>query len=636
MNTSTASIYILAINKDFPVAGQRNDSQGFRTNFHNIKSALQTITATMQTISTQTVVQFQDNDIGGYNFINLTLENSRTTTALPGYGTAPIDHSQANYWPITLLESGNHSLSVINMPNNTGTGVLTVSISTTTVGTTVTFISDEATVISLGPEDQPFNLGSSTPYFFRIWNDYTGDIPYIYVKKISQDIIHPALSSLVSSDTILGDTASFNTLTLGRFTYTVDNLKAVVVSGINETSTATGNLGLVPRITRAVITGTVVGKAGGTAHSIGVADTTGIYPGDKVRFAGTTSFYTVANTVGTLVNLTSTFDVGYANVGDTITFIGNQFSQPTVMTMSDNKTTDLYGSLSTGSAYNLKGTVYADQNTLQVTYADPDGVNTNTVEFNISTTITNTTPTDLATIGIAHQWLPAGAIIMWSKSKTKIPYGWWLCDGTQTPNGITTPDLRNRFIYGADGELNGIPTVIDPTHYTQITSGGTSTAVLLPHTHLGTATTFAVHDPGHAHRHIGPNRTSPIGTTHPTDLDGLSTTEHQHHGTSNDNNFLGNTNDTTHWGFDTASTSTAEQWLTSPQYTFQDQQGQSSKNYYLGPVADATPQFPSTPISGSGIELETRITIHSTGTNSLHSNLPPYRSLYFIYKWLTA
>ena len=607
MNTSTASIYILAINKDFPASGHRNDSQGFRTNFHNIKSALQTITATMQTISTQTVVQFQDNDIGGYNFINLTLENSRTTTALPGYGTAPIDHSQANYWPITLLESGNHSLSVINMPNNTGTGVLTVSISTTTVGTTVTFISDEATVISLGPEDQPFNLGSSTPYFFRIWNDYTGDIPYIYVKKISQDIIHPALSSLVSSDTILGDTASFNTLTLGRFTYTVDNLKAVVVSGINETSTATGNLGLVPRITRAVITGTVVGKAGGTAHSIGVADTTGIYPGDKVRFAGTTSFYTVANTVGTLVNLTSTFDVGYANVGDTITFIGNQFSQPTVMTMSDNKTTDLYGSLSTGSAYNLKGTVYADQNTLQVTYADPDGVNTNTVEFNISTTITNTTPTDLATIGIAHQWLPAGAVIMWSKSKNKIPYGWAICDGstgTDVTTGISwaTPDLRNHFIYGADSNINGIPTVIDQTTNRQVTSGGTSTGVLLPHTHAGTATTFAVFDPGHEHLTTGPDIAQSPFSNPQNDSKGP---------------YRQSPGSVGHWGFVTANDMIASQWLTGPENVFVDSLGHK-------------------PDSGMGIELETTIKVYSTGSTSMHSNLPPYTSLYFIYKWLTA
>lgn len=42
--------------------------------------------------------------------------------------------------------------------------------------------------------------------------------------------------------------------------------------------------------------------------------------------------------------------------------------------------------------------------------------------------------------------VPQGAIIMWSG--TTLPTGWGLCDGT-IQNGIQTPDLRDRFIYGA-------------------------------------------------------------------------------------------------------------------------------------------------------------------------------------------
>lgn len=43
---------------------------------------------------------------------------------------------------------------------------------------------------------------------------------------------------------------------------------------------------------------------------------------------------------------------------------------------------------------------------------------------------------------------PAGGIIMWSGSVAEIPRGWTLCDGQ---NG--TPDLRSRFIQGADPAL---------------------------------------------------------------------------------------------------------------------------------------------------------------------------------------
>lgn len=600
MNTSTASIYILAINENFPVTGQKNDSRGFQNNFRNIQSALSTINSNIDQLSTLTLARYVDNDINGYNFVNVNLENSKTPAALPGYGVNSIDYSRANHWPITLLNGGNHMLSIKNMPSNAATGVITVSISTTTANTTVEFVSDEATVISLGPEDQPFKLGSSTPYSFKLWNDYTGDTPYIYVKRISQDIIYPQLGSTLNSDTMIGDTAVFTGLSLGDLSYAVNASGATVVSGINELTTATGNLALIPRITRAIVTGTLVGIAGGFAHSIGVADTTGIYAGDRVRFAGTTSQYIVANTVGTLVNLTTAFDIGYVNVGDTATFIGNQFPQPTVMTMSDIASIDYYGSVSTGSAYNLKGTVYADQNTLQVTYADPNGTDLNTVEFKVSTTITNTSSNDIVTVGIAHQWLPAGSIIMWSKSRTKIPYGWWLCDGSIAPNGTTVPDLRNQFVVGADSELNGVPTVTDYRNH-QITQGGSTQGVLQSHTHLGTATTFAVHDPGHHHLAVGPNTTSPFPD--PT------------------NNVEGpydpSPQEKIYWGFTSEATAIAAQWLTSPEYTFSDKQGH-------------------TPSQGTGIELETRITVDSTGTTSAYSNLPQYRSLYFIYKWLTA
>jgi hypothetical protein len=41
--------------------------------------------------------------------------------------------------------------------------------------------------------------------------------------------------------------------------------------------------------------------------------------------------------------------------------------------------------------------------------------------------------------------MPVGSIIIWSGSVATIPLGWHLCNGL-----AGTPDLRNRFIYGAD------------------------------------------------------------------------------------------------------------------------------------------------------------------------------------------
>lgn len=68
--------------------------------------------------------------------------------------------------------------------------------------------------------------------------------------------------------------------------------------------------------------------------------------------------------------------------------------------------------------------------------------------------------------------LPTKAILAWSGSDASVPTGWAICNG-QTVGGITTPDLRNRFIVGAGGiyavgNIGGTATVT--------TAGGSVTA----------------------------------------------------------------------------------------------------------------------------------------------------------------
>jgi microcystin-dependent protein len=66
--------------------------------------------------------------------------------------------------------------------------------------------------------------------------------------------------------------------------------------------------------------------------------------------------------------------------------------------------------------------------------------------------------------------IPTGGIIMWSGSIVSIPTGWALCDGA---NG--TPDLRDRFVVGAGSS------------YSVGATGGSKDAVVVSHTHTGTA-----------------------------------------------------------------------------------------------------------------------------------------------------
>jgi microcystin-dependent protein len=96
-----------------------------------------------------------------------------------------------------------------------------------------------------------------------------------------------------------------------------------------------------------------------------------------------------------------------------------------------------------------------------------------------------TTTGKLTITQIADQIVPIGSILLWSGSIASIPTNWALCNGS---NG--TPDLRNRFIVGANVDNAGVANTNITGLNTQ--TGGTKDAIVVNHTH-------AITDPGHSH-----------------------------------------------------------------------------------------------------------------------------------------
>ena len=110
--------------------------------------------------------------------------------------------------------------------------------------------------------------------------------------------------------------------------------------------------------------------------------------------------------------------------------------------------------------------------------------------------------------GSSPQWgtvFITGMIMMWSGTIATIPSGWVLCDGSNS-----TPDLRNRFIIGANADDGGAAKTNVTGSATQ--SGGSKDAIVVSHTHTATVT-----DAGHTHTvnntggaHSGPLTNSPV------------------------------------------------------------------------------------------------------------------------------
>ena len=93
--------------------------------------------------------------------------------------------------------------------------------------------------------------------------------------------------------------------------------------------------------------------------------------------------------------------------------------------------------------------------------------------------------TDAATKGYVDGAIPIGGIIMWSGTIASIPSNWKLCDGLNN-----TPDLRNRFVIGADVDWGGFP--MTSITGTESRTGGIKDAVVVAHNH-------GITDPGHTH-----------------------------------------------------------------------------------------------------------------------------------------
>ena len=99
--------------------------------------------------------------------------------------------------------------------------------------------------------------------------------------------------------------------------------------------------------------------------------------------------------------------------------------------------------------------------------------------------------------------IPVGGIIMWSGTIGSIPSNWSLCNGS---NG--TPDLRNKFVIGANADDSGNATTnIETGTYSGSNIakqfGGFKNAVLLSHTH--TQTGGGTNDDGGSQVPGGPN-----------------------------------------------------------------------------------------------------------------------------------
>ena len=111
-----SSIVTTGIDATFPVAGQDNDSQGFRDNFSQIKTQLGTASTEITALQANRATTNATTSFNGHDVKNANLQDWGQKVVAKGSVTGTVDCDFEDGNVVTLTTSGNVSLTFSNFP----------------------------------------------------------------------------------------------------------------------------------------------------------------------------------------------------------------------------------------------------------------------------------------------------------------------------------------------------------------------------------------------------------------------------------------------------------------------------------------------------------------------------------------
>ena len=185
----TSNINYAAINENFPVAGQDNDTQVFRDNFSQIKTNFSEAKLEIEDIGANTARTDSSNDFNGNLIFDANLQN--VSNKKLNYGdpvtaaTQEISFNQALYHIISFGNSC--ALSFTEFPQAAvdelgvgKVGKVTLELYGDGTDRTITFLTSASTVIKKSPNfPATLVLNSSTnPVFIEVWQ-HNADVIFL-------------------------------------------------------------------------------------------------------------------------------------------------------------------------------------------------------------------------------------------------------------------------------------------------------------------------------------------------------------------------------------------------------------------------------------------------------------------------
>jgi len=193
----TSAINYSAINENFPVAGQDNDTQVFRDNFDTIKTSLQTAQSEITDLQTNVARTDLDNDFNWKIQNRAVFQNTYEAKFDGGTVTTPlvVDYENGSYQIFRF--GANTTVEFLNFPDDDtipeSVGKITLELYGDGTARTITFITTGGTVLKKSADfPSPFTItsaelagGAGNPIIVEVWRHKTDRIFLNYIGTFS-------------------------------------------------------------------------------------------------------------------------------------------------------------------------------------------------------------------------------------------------------------------------------------------------------------------------------------------------------------------------------------------------------------------------------------------------------------------
>jgi hypothetical protein len=193
----TSAINYAAINENFPVAGQDNDTQVFRDNFDTIKSSFLTAKNEITDLQDNVARTDLDNDFNFKLVSRAVFQNNYDRKWDGGVITAPltVDYENGNYQIYRF--GANTTIEFLNFPDDNfdpeGNGKVTLELYGDGTARTLTFITTGGTVLKKNASfPAPFVVtssegaaGAGNPLIVEVWRHKSDRIFLNYIGQFT-------------------------------------------------------------------------------------------------------------------------------------------------------------------------------------------------------------------------------------------------------------------------------------------------------------------------------------------------------------------------------------------------------------------------------------------------------------------